>query len=255
MKRLLFASDLDNTLLFSIRYRQPDDRCVEWLDGREQGFLTGTAIELLKQVCKTARFVPVTTRSVVQYQRIIWPEGCAPSYALTTNGAVRLINGEVDPAWQAESLAQLEPWREELDCVQRILEAMPGEKRVYDVEGFYRYAAFDTPAEAEACVRDFPEQTGLTVSVSGRKAYWFPPFLNKGTALERLRTLEQPECIVSAGDSVIDLPMLHRADIAVVPSAELLSAEPGRRVLVHGGTERFSEFVLRQVLQEAERVQ
>lgn len=253
MTRLLFASDLDNTLLFSFRYRQPDDRCVEWLDGQEQGFLTHTAIELLKQVCETAQFVPVTTRSIAQYRRIVWPEGCAPTCALTTNGATRLINGEIDPVWQAESLAQLEPWREELNRVQRILEAMPGEKRVYSVEDFYRYAAFDTPVEAEACVREFPEQTGLTVSVSGRKVYWFPPFLNKGTALERLRTLEQAERILSAGDSVIDLPMLRQADIAVVPSAELLGAEPGERVLAHPGGERFSEFVLRQVLQEAER--
>ena len=39
MGTILFASDLDNTLLFSHRHRQPGDRCVELLNGAEQGFL------------------------------------------------------------------------------------------------------------------------------------------------------------------------------------------------------------------------
>ena len=37
MGTILFASDLDNTLLFSHRHRQPEDRCVERLNGAEQG--------------------------------------------------------------------------------------------------------------------------------------------------------------------------------------------------------------------------
>lgn len=40
MGTILFASDLDNTLLFSHRHRQPEDRCVERLNGAEQGFFT-----------------------------------------------------------------------------------------------------------------------------------------------------------------------------------------------------------------------
>ena len=74
MKRILFASDLDNTLLFSYQYRQAEDKCVEYLDGREQGFFTRRTLELLPLVERKTRFVPVTTRSVAQYQRIRWPE-------------------------------------------------------------------------------------------------------------------------------------------------------------------------------------
>ena len=34
MGGVLFASDLDNTLLFSHRHRQDTDRCVEYLEGK-----------------------------------------------------------------------------------------------------------------------------------------------------------------------------------------------------------------------------
>ena len=35
---ILFASDLDNTLLFSHQHAQAGDVCVEYLDGKAQGF-------------------------------------------------------------------------------------------------------------------------------------------------------------------------------------------------------------------------
>ena len=74
MNKILFASDLDNTLLFSWRHKTDSDQCVEHLDGKEQGFCTQQSLELLASVCEQAQFVPVTTRSVAQYQRIAWPE-------------------------------------------------------------------------------------------------------------------------------------------------------------------------------------
>ena len=38
---ILFASDLDNTLLFSHQHAQAGDVCVEYLDGKAQGRSTG----------------------------------------------------------------------------------------------------------------------------------------------------------------------------------------------------------------------
>ena len=55
MRTILFASDLDNTLLFSHRHRQPGDRCVELLNGAEQGFFTQETVDLLPQVVQSAR--------------------------------------------------------------------------------------------------------------------------------------------------------------------------------------------------------
>ena len=78
MGTILFASDLDNTLLFSHRHRQPGDRCVELLNGAEQGFFTQRTLDLLPQVVQRVQLLPVTTRSIEQYRRIRWPEETVP---------------------------------------------------------------------------------------------------------------------------------------------------------------------------------
>ena len=122
---MMFVSDLDNTLLFSHRYRQPGDVCVEYLDGNEQGFLTQTTIELLRQATQHLLFIPVTTRSVNQYQRIQWPIGCQPKYAVTTNGAILLVDGEIDLPWRNSFLQMVAPWQEEFARLQRLLPSIP----------------------------------------------------------------------------------------------------------------------------------
>ena len=100
MKGIVFASDLDNTLLYSRSHKREGDVCVEHIKGEAHGFMTPLAIERLREVSQKVRLIPVTTRSVEQYRRIEWPEGTAPEYAVTTNGAVLLHGGEVDAAWR-----------------------------------------------------------------------------------------------------------------------------------------------------------
>ena len=103
MNPILFATDLDNTLLFSHRHRQPGDRCVELLNGAEQGFFTQGTLDLLPQVVQRVHLLPITTRSIAQYQRIRWPEGALPREALTANGAVLLRDGAIDRDWYDQS--------------------------------------------------------------------------------------------------------------------------------------------------------
>ena len=114
MKDIVFASDLDNTLLYSRSHKREGDICVEHIKGRAHGFMTPLAIERLREVSQKVRLIPVTTRSVEQYRRIEWPEGTAPEYAVTTNGAVLLHGGEVDAAWREAHDALIAPAREEI---------------------------------------------------------------------------------------------------------------------------------------------
>ena len=85
--------------------------------------------------------------------------------------------------------------------------------------------------------------------VSGRKVYFFPPGVDKGTALCRAAERFGPERVIAAGDSVIDVPMLRRADLALLPGPELLPLLPGARVC--GPGQRFPDFVLSAVLRDA----
>ncbi len=253
MREILFASDLDNTLLFSWKHRQAADRCVEHLEGREQTFCTAQTPALLRRVCAAARFVPVTTRSVEQYLRIQWPAGCAPAYAAAANGAILLHHGQPDAAWLEQSRRDVAPWMQELERLLGQLQAVPEALRCRIVDGMYLFAACGDSVDAQACARRFAGETALEVAASGRKVYFFPPSIDKGAAVGRLRQRFRPDQTICAGDSVIDRPMLRLADMAIVPDAGLLASERESGCRVAGQKDRFPEFVLTCVLRELER--
>ena len=166
---ILFASDLDNTLLFSHKHAQAGDVCVEYLDGKAQGFFPPGVIRGLAQINRTMRFVPVTSRSIAQFLRIQFPPGCVPKYALVANGGLLLRNGAVDPAWQARSLALVEPWRGELAKAGELLAQVPLPLRARMVDDLYLFAACDSPAEAAQALAHVQGRTRLTAELSGRK--------------------------------------------------------------------------------------
>lgn len=198
MGTILFASDLDNTLLFSHRHRQPEDRCVERLNGAEQGFFTRETPDLLPQVVQRVHLLPITTRSIEQYQRIQWPDGTAPRIALTANGAVLLRDGQVDRAWYAASQALVRDHREALAAVLDHLTRQGGATSVRCVEGVYVYAAYPDIPAAERVARDWCGGSALQAVVSGRKVYFFPPGIDKGTALRRAVERFGPERVIAA---------------------------------------------------------
>lgn len=235
MKRILFASDLDNTLIFSYKHCHPGDVCVEWLDGREQSFMTQRAYALLKDAASAMDFLPVTTRSVEQYRRIQLP--AEPKWTVTTNGGILLRDDVPDAAWLAWSQKLAEPYQAELRRLYQELTKRSWCLRRKMVDGLYLFAV------CEGNLADYAKEyhgcTPLTVEPSGRKLYFFPPGLDKGAALNRL---SPPE--ICAGDSALDVPMLRLAKTALVPNLELARLVGGENVRICPENMHFSEFVL-----------
>ena len=64
MNKLIFASDIDNTIMFSYKHRMECDICMEILDGKEQGFCTPNTFALLEQISKKALFF--------RLQHVLW---------------------------------------------------------------------------------------------------------------------------------------------------------------------------------------
>ena len=91
--KILFACDLDNTLIHSHKHRRADDICIEIYEGREQSFISPRALDLLKKISEKILFIPVTTRSITQYRRIFWTEDFKPRFAVVANGAY-LLDGD-----------------------------------------------------------------------------------------------------------------------------------------------------------------
>ena len=121
MNKTVFACDLDNTLIRSFRKKKDGDICIEWIHEKEQGYIGGNAYKMISQLNSAVMTVPVTTRSVEQYLRICWPKGESPRYAVTTNGAVLLDNGSVNPEWDARSRREADRFRPEMERIMKCL--------------------------------------------------------------------------------------------------------------------------------------
>ena len=72
---MIFASDLDQTLIYSrksFRAHIEDNsiQLIETLDGKEISFITYKTITLLIKLQLHSYFIPVTTRTIEQFQRI-----------------------------------------------------------------------------------------------------------------------------------------------------------------------------------------
>ena len=202
--KILFACDLDNTLIHSYKKFREGDICVEIYDGREQSFISPRALDLLKKISAQIFFVPVTTRSIEQYRRIFWAENFCPRFAVVANGAFFL-----DDARQENFLREVAaPYEDELK-----LQLAAADEKIFSIARIV-----DESFLFLKCREDFDAEiffdTSLTVQRTGKKIYLFPPRLNKGEALKLLTKKFSPEKIFAAGDSEIDLPMLELADVA-----------------------------------------
>ena len=214
MIKYLFACDLDNTLIHSYKHRIDDDICIEIYNGREQSFISSRAVELLKEVVKKVLFIPVTTRSIEQYQRIQWLEGTKPEYAVTSNGANLIHNDDIDKNWRQDMNYYIQPYDDELQGQQKKLSQNPDFTICRIVDDSFLFLKCADTVDVKSISTELQSQTNLTVQYSGRKIYFFPPKLNKGEALLRLKNLFNPDKVFCAGDSIIDVPMLNLADVA-----------------------------------------
>lgn len=220
MKMILkmFCCDLDNTLMYS--WRRPlkeKKQCVEWLDGREISYMTEAATEGLKRLREKLLFVPLTTRTPEQYQRIVFPGG-VPELALVCNGGILLEKGEIVQDWHRKSLELIHNCCGEMERGKVILE-----KDVYRsldvrwIQGLFLFTKSERPDELGERLRETLDLEQVEVFVSRKKIYVIPKVLHKGMALERLRKRLGAETVFAAGDGELDLPMLAAADFAAAP--------------------------------------
>lgn len=64
MDRIVFACDIDNTLIYSRKHPHEGWPCVEWIHEKEQAYMSPVTCGLLRQVREKVLFVPVTSRSL-----------------------------------------------------------------------------------------------------------------------------------------------------------------------------------------------
>ena len=207
--KILFACDLDNTLIHSYKKRRADENiCVEIYEGREQSFISPRALDLLKKISEKVLFIPVTTRSIAQYKRIFWTEDFSPRFAVVANGAY-FLDGDNQENFLREAVA---PYEDELKN-----QLAAADKNIFSIARIVDESFLFLKCRDDFDAENLSFETNLTVQHFGKKIYLFPPSLNKGEALKQLIKKFSPYKVFCAGDSDIDLPMLELADVAFAP--------------------------------------
>ena len=244
---MFFAVDLDNTLIFSYKH-YAQGICVETKEGKALSFMTPRAYERLQQLKDQLTLVPLTTRSLEQYQRIqLWPSGPA-AYALTSNGAVLLTSGVPDAVWAAQT-AQL--IADSLPELQRALALLQQDRSVTLtprlVDDAFVYTKSSRMQDSLEALSKMLDLEKVYLDSNGEKLYVLPKALSKGTALKRLASRLGDRCTAAAGDSFFDLSMLEAADAAIIPQDSPLAlqlADHKQLFVSDRPGECFSEFVL-----------
>ena len=226
---MMFASDLDRTLIYSHRSFELDQintpvRNVEKFNGKEISFMTEKAIALLRELSKEMMFVPVTTRTVEQYNRIIlFQQEIYPSYAVVCNGAVVLKNGEVDRQWQEYVKRKIDSSTISVEDVKRKIEEtseVSWLKSIRLVEQFFVYLIINpdaVPNELIEYYSNWAAKNGWVFSLQGRKVYFIPSYINKWDAVQYVADKEGGKKIYTAGDSYLDVCLIENADFGIIP--------------------------------------
>lgn len=219
----LAVSDLDNTLIYSYKHDIGENKVLaELYEGRQVSFMTEKSHNLLKSVRDKLEFVPLTTRSTEQYQRIIFDDDWQPHLALTGNGGTLLVDGIEDKAWKQESLRLIASCEADLQKAQAMLEKDPNRTLdVRRVNDLFLFTKSECPEQTLQMLQENLKNTDLLFYRNGVKVYAVPRILNKGTALQRLKKRLQPEHTIAAGDSNFDVEMLVEADTAFAPQTLL----------------------------------
>jgi len=228
---MIFASDLDQTLIYSKKFISDPLTCcmhpvrlIETNETEEISFMTETAINKLKELSNKVVFVPVTTRTISQYRRIqLFQNEIKPKYAVVSNGGNVVIDGNIDEDWKNsiksmisfECLSSSEVLQE--FCKISNDNWVLSQRTADDLFLYFITDQTVIPHDELDCFGKWVTNNGWTISLQGRKLYLVPNCINKWSAISYVRELAGASKISAAGDSLLDLCMLEKSDFAITP--------------------------------------
>ncbi|MCI1960065.1 MAG: HAD hydrolase family protein [Clostridia bacterium] len=246
-EKIAFLSDLDNTLIYSHKRDIGEKKITaEIYNEKIVSYMTEKTYTLLDKARNEVCFIPVSTRSVQQYNRITFNKSWSPKTAVVSNGGTLLVDGKEDKVWKNESLKLISECMPELEKASKLLEK--DLNRTLDVRLVDGLFVFTKSSDSEKTMKILAENIDksiVNIFTNGIKIYAVPKILNKGTAVERIKERFGFEEVIAAGDSDFDIPMLNNADMSFYPSnmKEMVSggiAVPDERLM--------SEYILEYVL-------
>jgi hydroxymethylpyrimidine pyrophosphatase-like HAD family hydrolase len=243
---MVFASDLDSTLIYSARHCELIDSKklfpVDFYNNSNCSFITSSIQHKLEHINESMLFIPVTTRSPAQYKRMkYFYDVIKPKYAVVANGGIILKDGIELKGWSDISSTKLNG----LVSVKDMLELCSFFLQMDFVisyktcEDLFIYSILDEAKLATATskgqidlnyleiLRSFCAEYNYSVSKQGKKVYIVPNCINKYDPIKYIMKLENINTLFSAGDSLLDYPMIKRSNFGIIPAhGELLLSPP-----------------------------
>ena len=215
----VFFSDLDNTLIYSHRHQLSDEKIVvEYLNGKEQSFMAQTVFDTLANIVGY-NFIPVTTRTEVQYNRLICMKALHAKYAIICNGGKLLIDGKADSEWNDETYQIVISKKESMEKAITELKKLCPYSEIHRPEIYMCYVSVDYPTKICDALSLIINSEQVDIRCDHRKVYLFSKGINKGDAIRRFRERFKLDYAVAAGDNEMDLSMLNAVDYALAANS------------------------------------
>lgn len=227
---MIFASDLDRTIIYSNKFINDDVKDhniknIEIYNNEEISFVTEEGIGKLKDISKKILFVPVTTRTIEQFNRIRFSEHLIDfKYVVTSNGGNIIVDGQVDKEYNLKVKKKIE----DSYSIEAMVELF--KKNIYSdtwvkkfrvADELFFYCVMEEDKAPMDEIMDFgremvaPKDWNLVKN--GRKLYMIPNCVSKGLALEEIARRTGEVEIVSSGDSIVDIEMLRASKTFIIP--------------------------------------
>lgn len=223
----LFTADLDRTLIFSKRSiaREVSNQiCIEKIGNQEISYVTPKIMDILCEVNNKMQFVPVTTRSLEQFNRLqLFQNKIIPEIVISSNGGTILRNGQIDDIWQQTIQQMMDGLSLPLSTFQSYFKKQLDAPYFIEwtlIEGVFLLYFVDLQKVNFLELQQFREQIeacGWISYLQGRKFYILPQQLTKGAAVSYIKNQCDYELHFAAGDSLMDKSMLQHADYGFVP--------------------------------------
>lgn len=223
---MIFACDLDRTLIYSSKFIASENEAATVVEKREQenlSYMTEKALRLLTDINKHLIFVPATTRSFELYNRInVFRELIKPKYAVITNGGIILKNGVPLKSWQDIIINKMKSVHslEELTKQCSFFLENSNVKFYKCCDDLFLYAVLKNQSLENSNYNRLcfiSKALGYDVKINGRKIYLIPHFINKWEPIRHIMELENDNNVIAAGDSMLDLPMLIGSKHGIIP--------------------------------------
>lgn len=210
----ILFSDLDNTMIYS-HHREIGNKkiVVEHLNGREQSFMTKFAYDFFFNA-DWLSVIPVTTRTGQQYRRIECSKKLRFKYAIVCNGGKLFVDGKEDPEWSWKTNVLTQGCYDSIEHATRLLSHLCSNETIHRPEKYMSYVKCNNPESVYTELKELVDLSKVNIQRDGRKVYIFANGITKGEAVRRFTEGRKPETILAAGDNLMDVSMLNRADIA-----------------------------------------